>query len=722
MIFTHLMLMSSLQTKQNPASKNKTGLMPALFSSAPKNRFLLIGIVVLAVLMLAVALFDWRSSRAELLASVQGEAETLVETLNRSGEIAVLASMELEKQLLQRLVATARLAAQVERRSPLDREHIERLASNNEVSTVAVIDGKGRAVAATGMKDEADPLPAEMIEDLSPVLDGEYRWISLGVREYPTSARKSYFVAHERLSGPGAVLVGVDSDTLVSVRKRTGIGRLLRSIGENPDIEYVLLQDDDGIMSASSAVTEVAPIEADPFLDSAYASGKMMTRIIDHEGEMALEVVKRLELPNGETALTRLALSLANIRKIQQRAMLRIIFIAAGVFVAGVFLLGFLLTRERFALLREEHRKVTDSTAVVLDNIADAVVAVDRRGIVTVFNKAAECLLNKRASEAMGKPCSEICAGDPFLLLQTLKEGPIEYKEEENDLPDGTRATLGVGTSVIHDADGFPETAISVAKDLTEQRRTREKLQRNERLTALGGMAGGIAHEIRNPLNAIGVIAQRFRSEFEPREDAEEFRKLADTVRDEVRRLNDIITQFLAFARPSRIEPVVTDLHELMRGALDVMDSEARAAGVSIELLTSTPASVSADRHRMRQALLNLLRNSLEAMPDGGALTCEVTAAAGAAVLKIKDTGIGIKPEDLPHLFDPYYTTKPSGSGLGLSIAHQIISEHDGVIEAGNGKGGGAVFTITLPLRGDEIPGASPQAAFAPPLSEGNRK
>ena len=225
-------------------------------------------------------------------------------------------------------------------------------------------------------------------------------------------------------------------------------------------------------------------------------------------------------------------------------------------------------------------------------------------------------------------------------------------------------------------------------------------MERQERSSTLGNMAAAVAHEIRNPLNAVSMGLQRLRVEYEPAE-AEEYRALLDVVQGEVRRLNAIVEDFLSLARPLSLRPEPIAVPALVDEVLLLTDGEARAAGITTgaEVPRDLPP-LHADRDRIKQVLLNLVLNAIQAMPGGGKLTLGASVFQGALTLDVSDTGGGIAPEVLPRLFEPYVTTKAKGLGLGLAIARRIVEGHGGTIEAGNRPEGGSRFRVTLPLAG----------------------
>jgi signal transduction histidine kinase len=224
------------------------------------------------------------------------------------------------------------------------------------------------------------------------------------------------------------------------------------------------------------------------------------------------------------------------------------------------------------------------------------------------------------------------------------------------------------------------------------------RLIRSERLAAVGKIAAQITHEVRNPLSSIGLNAELLEEELRQSPEAQ---KLAKAIVREVDRLAEITEQYLRFARLPRPRLESEELNHLVRSLLSFMNGELTARGITVEShLAAGLPPVGIDENQMRQALLNILRNGLEAMPGGGRLTVVTAAEPDHKMLtvRIQDTGPGISPEHQAKIFDPFFTTKQMGTGLGLALTHQIVVEHGGTIAVESAVGQGTAFVVRLPV------------------------
>ena len=248
------------------------------------------------------------------------------------------------------------------------------------------------------------------------------------------------------------------------------------------------------------------------------------------------------------------------------------------------------------------------------------------------------------------------------------------------------------------------------ARHLAERRRLEAAVAHEQRLSAMGNLAAGVAHEIKNPLNAISMGLQRLRMEFAPAapEARQEYTRFTRIVEAEVSRLDTIVNQFLTLARPIRLTLADEPLAPVLKEVLALLSPQASAQGVNlVEELQLAGTRAPIDRQQITQAIMNVLLNAIQAMPKGGTLTVRAAVTArptGSATgsgpiarIVITDTGPGIPPANLDRIFEPYFTTKEGGTGLGLALTHRIILEHRGSIQADNEPGHGARFVIDLP-------------------------
>jgi signal transduction histidine kinase len=338
-----------------------------------------------------------------------------------------------------------------------------------------------------------------------------------------------------------------------------------------------------------------------------------------------------------------------------------------------------LLVREREDLrfeLEESERRHRD----VVEAIPAFVLALDHSDRIVLWNRQLEHVTGKSRQEMLGKPGRELvgAGGDRNL---PRSHGAPRLVHWRLATVDGTAAPI----------------TYALGADVTEERSMQRRTLRAERLAAVGTLAAGLAHEVRNPLNSATLQLQVLRRRIEKGNTAPAgLIPVVDIVHDEIRRLERLVNDFLAFARPSPLQVAPADLAGLVQSVVVQVHPELEQVDVQLQLELGGQVMVEVDPERLRQVLLNLMRNALEAMDAGGTLTVRtrLTDPEGFASVEIQDTGPGIDV-DAP-IFDAFYTTKEAGTGLGLAIVHRIIEEHGGQISV-ESTPGRTVFRLRLP-------------------------
>jgi signal transduction histidine kinase len=233
----------------------------------------------------------------------------------------------------------------------------------------------------------------------------------------------------------------------------------------------------------------------------------------------------------------------------------------------------------------------------------------------------------------------------------------------------------------------------SQSRHLANMREMERRLNRAERLSAMGRLAAGVAHEIRNPLNAMSMACQRLQKD--------NLNQLSKVIRDEIRRLNQIVEEFIGFSRAGRPVLKKADITELLRQMALLVEEEASSRGIALSMdLPEHPLMIGMDADKIRQAFLNIIKNAMESISDRGAIALSLSQEGKRWVsIRISDTGRGLSPEEVEQIFDPDYTTKEKGLGLGLALAHEIIEAHGGEIRVKSKPGRGTTFEVLLPVQ-----------------------
>jgi PAS domain S-box-containing protein len=355
-------------------------------------------------------------------------------------------------------------------------------------------------------------------------------------------------------------------------------------------------------------------------------------------------------------------------------------------------------TMERQLAQQEEFRRR------LLESFPDLILVVDLEGKYTFVSSRVRDLLGCEPVEMLGKKVTDLedCSAELAALFQTVVTGKEAFGSAEYGARhrDGSWRTMRAAGSPLFDAEGKISGVIFSVRDITIERKLEQQVVQSERLAAMGAMIGGVAHELNNPLTSILGVSELLQDS----ETNETTRKQLAMLQQQARRAAEIVQNLTYFARPPAPGKSRINLVEVVERTLNLHTYSLRKNNITVDFLREEGLPYAmGDPHQLMQVFLNLILNAEQAIRearDKGTLRIRLGKATNSVWVSFQDDGPGIAKEVLPSIFDPFYTTKRPGrgTGLGLSICKSVLKEHNGSVEAANAPGGGAVFTVTLPV------------------------
>ncbi len=352
--------------------------------------------------------------------------------------------------------------------------------------------------------------------------------------------------------------------------------------------------------------------------------------------------------------------------------------------------------RKSYTELEQRRRYIE----IILQNVTAGVISIDRQGIVTLMNRSAEAILDMPSDQVVGRPYSQLLTGNQAKEFEDIRQElsispkgtlkrPIHMVVKEKTL------SLLVNFTILRDRDGRSLGVVIVFDDLTE-------LEKIQRLAAWREVARRIAHEVKNPLTPIQLSAQRLRKKYLNRLDDEAkavFDRCTNTIISQARELKRLVDEFSNFARMPSSRPRPTRLGDLADNVLTIYRDGYPNVLFRLDVQEGLPEA-SLDPDQIKRALINLLDNAVASMPEGGEVGVRIThnKDRDEICLEVSDSGIGISPENLPRLFEPYFSRKKGGTGLGLAIVNSIVADHNGRIQVEKNVPKGTKFLLFFPV------------------------
>lgn len=622
--------------------------------------------LVFLIVTSAASLILVRREKEAAMSILINNGCTMLDILERATLNSIEATKNIEAMVADELLSGARLVDRLENPSHF---LLAEVALLNEWKGIDILDKRGKIiVSSTGRRKL--PFPRDSIK---PVLMGEREHVafSLGEEEVVLASRRS--------SG-GVIVIYADLSPLKAMQKAIGVGSIVDELLREPEIVYALLQSREGIIFATRNIEAMKPIYEDTFLLKALKSNKIEKRRTLFKGREILELAKPLYYSGEFIGLFRLGLSLENWKSVVNSGMRQILLTHLLIFIAFVLVFVFLGLRERYSRLRSW----SEVLSLAFEKLPLGVIGIDKKGRIIFSNPAMRRILylpeegEIKEITMLGEVSKPI---ERALKEERVIVERVKYKRDSGELELNVFATPF--------STDFMNGAIGIVEDVTELLYLEDRKRRAEELEMVLNTTAGVAHEIRNPLNAIAILIRKLeKTGVSP--------DVLSKIKESVEKIDEVVRRFIYLASPVSLKRTVIDLRELISNIIERERQLIEIKGVTIDFETEGENfSISLDRDKIEEAFLNILRNAEEAVEEGGYISVRLYEEPEHIIIQVEDNGPGMNEDEMKRIFEPYYSRKRGGSGMGLTIAYKTVKAHGGEIEVRR-KGEGTVFTIKL--------------------------
>jgi two-component system sensor histidine kinase HydH len=494
-----------------------------------------------------------------------------------------------------------------------------------------------------------------------------------------------------------------------------GLQKLLMETAQQPDIDYIIVTDNEGNILADSDPAQVGNKYGMDLGIGALALSRDIRwrQVANPQGAGTFEVYRGFfpqerfaEDAKSEQSIPKsiktgnmiifVGLNMGAIEKTDAEDTRKTIIIAVILLLISSLAIISLFLAQAYLLTRTSLSRVTIFSEALVKNMPIGLIAMDEQGKIATCNEKAQAVLKASCSDALGREALTLL---PAPLQKILAELPASGGFLERDI----QLTSAQGKEQIWEAiaaglmdEGIPAGRILLLRDVTNIRQLENEVTRSRHLKSIGSLAAGVAHEIRNPLSSIKGFAVYLKGRLAGNKEDEE---TADIMIAETERLNRVIGQLLEFARPLALKKEKVQFVDLVQHTIKLIAADAKKNEISVEIDAAEEMPlVEVDPDKIKQVLLNIFLNCLAAMKDGGKLTIELALKTDNLNVIISDNGAGINESDLPKIYDPYFTSKPAGTGLGLAVVQKIMEAHGGRINVESIVGQGTRVSLHFPL------------------------
>jgi len=660
---------------------------------------------IVIVLALAVFILTWvgiKQSRADSFKLLVLQGKAFTEALAQAAENAIVSESFYDQLVHQRFAEIVVDLTEYDLES-LSNQQLAYIAQVHNLFGLFVFGPDSSVVAGSIVGGPKPVLPDFVYEEVYQLIaNPESNYILLLEEgEHPGEAIHYYLEITNKLDR--VALIMADALYYLDALKQTQIGYLAQKMARERGVVYIIYQSTEGIIFSSRATGQLLSIESDQFLSEALEADSIMHRVYEFQDNNVLELVRPFATTEYPFGLLRVGLSLDGFYSVSRGFDRQMIALAGALFVLAVVALLYFNSRQKRKEITRQYTRIKSVTDKIFDEMRTGVAAIDSAGIITLANDAFVRIFG--VDDCVGRkwddtiPTRAHFQNMTKLFFQHIVT-PGETSSETEIALDvrGVTKTLLVAASRLHLEAGDLGGIVVVVYDITRLKEYERKSARKERLSEMGKLAAGVAHEIRNPLNTISIASQRLASEFAPGESSEEYLSMMNQIRSETKRLNNIIGRFLSLAQEEKKRYATIDLSNFITDTVEFFKPEAEKLKLHLSTQVESELRAKVDPDSLKQVFINLFNNSKEAMGGKpGKILIEAQRRGDTTEIAFSDSGPGVNKELREKIFTPFFTTKINGTGLGLPTVYKIISDMGADINVEDSNLGGARFVITIP-------------------------
>ncbi|MBM4171955.1 MAG: GHKL domain-containing protein [Ignavibacteria bacterium] len=665
----------------------------SIFSSfSPKT---LLGISVVAVIGVVVTFaLEYNARKTDYLQLLENQGKLFIDAIVNSTQNAITAAEKIETEIDSKILLNINMLGRIIYSQSIPPAEQKKLFEDSGFDEIILYNSNGSIVDRFSKHKNNFIIPKSVISSLVNKSFKDTIMVVYDEPEYETEQ----LTAFVKINHGNMVAAFINNEEINNLKNSVGIGYFLKRFYSKQNLQYVVIQNSFTIVAGSFGEYNLSTFTRDSFLQSAIDENKTLSRIIYYSDKPIYELVSPLNIDKEAIGILRIGLAMDEYERFEADMTQRYIMVSIILVVFGIIFFNFFVNYNQRQLLKKDLGQWKNYTNTILENLSSGVVGISNGIVISINNKALD-VIGVNYSNAINKKIVDYPVFWKNTLIAVLNDkeiytanNPLKVIQNYNQ-----PKLFTISNDEIKTEEGSI-TNVLIINDITEQKLLEDQLRRNQKLNALGNLASSVAHEIKNPLNAIKLIIELVRKKFQPANNLENYLKNLDTVSIEIDRVNRIIEQYLQFNKMPELRLNNENIKHIVGEVCDLFKSEVIDKQILLTCNVSDTISLICDKDQIKQALINLIKNAIEAIEKNGKINISVLKNSEFIEILVADNGKGIHPENLDFIFDLHYSTKKSGNGIGLFIVQQIILAHKGKLFVESSLGIGSTFKIQLPV------------------------